>query len=189
MSVALQQLNHLGTMTGIRVRGALSTAIYAKALKTENIAQHSSEVLNLLTNDCTRLLELCTSIHYIWSGPLEAIAIIVLLISLIGHWGLIALGLLVVLIALQVWIGSRVAALRTQNIADTDQRVHLMHEILQNIKLVKVCCDSVLVLHLACGCTILVCCSSCIPPFVSTLPLRAATVCSSMRGKKAFSRR
>ncbi len=71
MSIAIQQLNHFGNMTGIRVRGALSTAIYAKALRTENIAQHSSEVLNLLTNDCARLLELCTQLHILWSSPIE----------------------------------------------------------------------------------------------------------------------
>ncbi len=59
------------------------------------------------------------------------------MITLIGTWGLIALGILAALILLQVWVGKRVAALRTQNIADTDQRVHLMQEILQNIKLVK----------------------------------------------------
>jgi hypothetical protein len=60
-----------------------------------------------------------------------------LLITLIGNWGLIALGLTVLLVILQVWIATRVSQLRSQNIADTDQRVHLMHEILQNIKLVK----------------------------------------------------
>jgi hypothetical protein len=48
------------TRAGIRVRSALSTAIYGKALRSQNIAQHSSDVLNLLTNDCFRLLELCT---------------------------------------------------------------------------------------------------------------------------------
>jgi hypothetical protein len=75
--------------------------------------------------------------HYIWSAPLEALTIIILLITLIGTWGLIALVLMVALIASQVFIGKRVAALRTQNIAATDERVHLMHEILMNIKLVK----------------------------------------------------
>jgi hypothetical protein len=40
--------------------------------------------MSLVTSDCTRLKEGCLNIHYIWSGPLEALAIIVLLIYLAG---------------------------------------------------------------------------------------------------------
>eukprot|EP00455_Lapot_gusevi_P029933 TRINITY_DN320_c0_g1_i11.p1 TRINITY_DN320_c0_g1~~TRINITY_DN320_c0_g1_i11.p1 ORF type:complete len:1420 (+),score=463.73 TRINITY_DN320_c0_g1_i11:117-4376(+) len=137
MSMCQQQLYHLGAMQGVRVRGAVTTAVYRKALRTENVAQQSSDVLNLITNDCYRLFEACTTIHFVWSGPIEALTIIGLLISLIGYWGLVALGVVAFLLPVQLYIGKTVAQLRSENIQTTDHRVHLMHEILMNIKLVK----------------------------------------------------
>ncbi len=49
----------------------MSTAIYRKALKAENIAPDAGDVVSLVATDCNRLLEAAVDIHYLWSAPLE----------------------------------------------------------------------------------------------------------------------
>lgn len=137
ISFLQQQLYHQSNMMGMKVRGAVMYALYRKACKTENVSQRSSDVLNLLTNDCYRLMESCLAVHLVYAGPLEAFTIIGLLVYLIGVYGLIALGVILCMVPLQIWIGSYVAKLRSQNIRTIDARVSTMHEILLNQKLVK----------------------------------------------------
>lgn len=57
LSVSLQQMSSHCSRAGIRVRAALLTAVYNKAIKTENIGSHVGDVISLVTGDCTRILE------------------------------------------------------------------------------------------------------------------------------------
>lgn len=136
-SVFLQQMTSKATRLGIRIRAAMSTAIYRKALRAENIAPDAGDVVSLVATDCTRLLEAAVDIHYLWSAPLEALAIVVLLIILTGYSALIGLGLTLFVLGMQLIIGRAVTRLRSKSIYVTDSRIHIMQEILLAIKLVK----------------------------------------------------
>jgi ATP-binding cassette subfamily C (CFTR/MRP) protein 1 len=136
-SVFLQQMTSKATRLGIRIRAAMSTAIYRKALRAENIAPDAGDVVSLVATDCNRLLEAAVDVHYLWSAPLEALAIVVLLIILTGYSAFIGLGLTLLVLGMQLVIGRAVTRLRSKSINVTDSRIHIMQEILLAIKLVK----------------------------------------------------
>lgn len=135
MSVASQQLQHLAGLQGMRVRSALITAVYRKALSLEIVSP--SDAVNLVATDCQRLQDACTNIHYLWASPIECLAIVGLLIILIGKIGLVALGMIFLVFPIQLIVGRQVAKLRAENIKRTDARVGVMNEVLQAIKLIK----------------------------------------------------
>eukprot|EP00053_Salpingoeca_punica_P017179 m.164540 g.164540 ORF g.164540 m.164540 type:complete len:1433 (-) comp17138_c0_seq2:376-4674(-) len=132
-----QVTQDLATRTGTALRGALISAVYRKAQKIEAPESAASDVLNLVSNDCMRVYEAATAIHALWAAPIESLVIVILLIILIGEIGLIALGMISLILTAQIFIGYRVASLREKNIAATDLRVQVMQEILTSIKLVK----------------------------------------------------
>jgi ATP-binding cassette subfamily C (CFTR/MRP) protein 1 len=137
LSFSFQQMSSKATQVGIRMRGALLQAVYEKSLRLDLQDLVAGDVVNLATNDCSRLMESCLSFHYLWSGVLESLGIVGLLIYLVGYTGFIALGIIIVLIVVQCIFGFLVAHLRAKNINTTDARVSLMTEILMAIKLVK----------------------------------------------------
>jgi len=115
---------------GIRIRAALITAVYYKAINTEGIHSHVSDILALCSSDCHRLYEGVSLFHFLWSGPLEALTIIVLLVILTGRSALVGLGLILVLLPLQFVFAWIITKIRGKNITATDIRVQMMHEIL-----------------------------------------------------------
>jgi len=134
---SFQQMSSRNTRCGIRVRGALITAVYYKALRLEAIDAHVSEVLALCSSDCDRIYEGISHFHNLWASPLESLAIIFLLWTLTGVSGLAGLGVLLIVVPLQFLLGHIAARIRAKNITATDVRVQIIHEILLAIKLVK----------------------------------------------------
>jgi len=134
--MALQQMSAHATVVGVRARAALMTAVYAKAVHLGS-EQRVSEVIALVAGDCSRVMEGAQSIHYLWSGPIESLAIVGLLIGLTGLSGLVSLGLVALLIPVQLLVARAMSTNRVKSGAATETRVQVMHEILLAIKLVK----------------------------------------------------
>ena len=111
------------------------TAIYNKSMILES--PNSGDVINLVGTDCSKIMDGCTSIHYLWSGPLESLAIIGTLIYLIGVSALVGLGLLLLILPALYYLGHKIAEAREDGIASTEKRVVIISEVLMAIKLVK----------------------------------------------------
>ncbi|KJE97611.1 ABC transporter ABCC2 [Capsaspora owczarzaki ATCC 30864] len=137
LSAALQQMTSLASRVGLRVRGAMMTAVYRKALTVEGVASEISNVVTLVSSDCSRLNDGCTNFHYLWSGPIEALCIVCIVFTQTGVSAVVGLLIALLIVPLQYVIALRVAQIRRNNIAATDVRVQVMNEILQAIKLVK----------------------------------------------------
>eukprot|EP00004_Rigifila_ramosa_P012441 TRINITY_DN2693_c0_g1_i2.p1 TRINITY_DN2693_c0_g1~~TRINITY_DN2693_c0_g1_i2.p1 ORF type:complete len:1252 (+),score=315.24 TRINITY_DN2693_c0_g1_i2:1186-4941(+) len=137
LSISLQQMTSYASRVGIRVRAAVMTAVYRKALVTEAVASKAGDVLTLVANDCSRLHEGCTNIHYLWSGPLECATIIGLVFGEVGVAAVVGVVVIVLVIPLQYGLGILIARIRRTNGLTTDSRVQIMHEIVSAIKLVK----------------------------------------------------
>jgi hypothetical protein len=74
----------------------------------------------------------------VWTAPLEAAAIIALLLWRTGGvYGLPALGVVLVVLPLQYYFGYQIAQHKAENVEVSDARVLRMHEVLLAIKLVK----------------------------------------------------
>ncbi len=94
------------TRIGLKMRIALSGLIYKKSL-TLNLAgldnQASGKLINILSNDCSRVENSVYLLSYLIIAPLEAAAVIVLLVYLIDLS--VLYGLVVVLIAIPIQAG------------------------------------------------------------------------------------
>lgn len=136
LSMALQQMASQSSKLGLRVRAALTTAVYRKSLCIEPGAS-DMDVVALVSNDCTKLMDACTNINFLWSGVLEALAIVVVLLVLVGRAVLPGLGLLLLLVPIQYTLGVCAAGTRKRVVVAGEARTRLMDEILRAAKLVK----------------------------------------------------
>lgn len=84
LSVALQQMNATSSRLGLRVYAAVSTAIYRKIFKLDT-ATSKFDVVSLTATDCLKVMEACTTLNFLWSGIVEALAIIGVLIGFVGR--------------------------------------------------------------------------------------------------------
>lgn len=125
LSVALQQMNLVSARMGLRVRAAVATAVYRKSL-TVSLTDKRGDALALVATDCAKLQDAVQSVNYLWSGVLEALAIFGVLIGFVGKSALPGLGLLLVLLPFQYFLGTLGAKLRKKTVAASDDRVSLM---------------------------------------------------------------
>lgn len=73
-------------IVGLRIRTALISAIYRKALVMSNAARREStvgEIVNLMAVDAQRFMDLVTYINMLWSAPLQ------IALALYFLWGIL----------------------------------------------------------------------------------------------------
>ncbi|OUM58560.1 hypothetical protein PIROE2DRAFT_55085 [Piromyces sp. E2] len=137
-TICHNQLHIQCTKVGIRVRSGLMVLIYRKLLTLSALTNGMGNIVNLISNDCNRIAEVCVNLHYLWSSILEAIVICFLAYYEIENSSLPAIGfILFIFIPFQIYLAfqtSKYASKSTKNIRD---RVRLMSEILTVIKLIK----------------------------------------------------
>jgi ABC-type multidrug transport system fused ATPase/permease subunit len=136
LSLALQQMSIVSVRLGLRVEAAVSALIYEKSLVYDR-SSCTVDITSLVSNDSSKLGEACTMIQYLWSGAIEAIAIICILIGFTGRSALPGLGVVILLIPVQYLIGALTANARKKSVAASDERVRFMKEVLTSMKLVK----------------------------------------------------
>jgi len=125
---------------GINARSALTGFVYRKSTNLNNQARQKltvGEIVNLMSNDTQRYVEVTQFLQQIWSGPFVIVVGLVLLIRLIGVAALAGLVLMIVTIPLQGKMFSWSGKLRREVMIQSDVRIKLMNEILQGIKVIK----------------------------------------------------
>ncbi|CAH4037822.1 unnamed protein product [Pieris brassicae] len=127
-------------LVGMRIRTALTNAIYRKSLRISNAAKKDStvgEIVNLMSVDAQRFLELMAYINMIWSAPLQITLALYFLWGILGPSVLAGLAVMIVLIPVNGLIANRVKTLQIRQMKYKDERVKLMNEILNGIKVLK----------------------------------------------------
>mmetsp|Transcript_35993 Transcript_35993/g.59943 ORF Transcript_35993/g.59943 Transcript_35993/m.59943 type:complete len:1348 (+) Transcript_35993:160-4203(+) len=140
LSICMQQMNAWSSRLGIKVRSALLNAIYQKCLVVDETATDMGDIIALASVDCQKLQEACTVIHFLWSGPVEAVAILILLATVLKLSVLPGVGLILLVVPVQFYIGVKVANLRKKTSQASSNRVQVMQEVLTAAKLVKFYC-------------------------------------------------
>jgi ABC-type multidrug transport system fused ATPase/permease subunit len=101
-------------------------------------AAAGGSVVSLVSTDCAKVYEGIQHVHNVWTAPVEAATIIALLLWRTGGaYGLPALGVVLVVLPLQYYLGYRIARYKSAAVEISDARVLRMHEVLLAIKLVK----------------------------------------------------
>ncbi|KAM8873545.1 ATP-binding cassette sub-family C member 4-like isoform 1-T1 [Synchiropus picturatus] len=141
---ALTILQHLyyyhGQRTGMRARVAMCHMIYRKALSLSAEAMGrttTGQIVNLLSNDVNRFDEIMLNMHYLWVGPLQTLAILVLLWYMIGPSCLAGMAVVALMIPLQTCFGKLFGIFRSKTAVITDNRIRIMNEVVSGIKIIK----------------------------------------------------
>ncbi|QRV93840.1 ABC transporter transmembrane region [Ceratobasidium sp. AG-Ba] len=124
--------------TGFLIRTSVISTIFRKSLRLSGRSRtkHSTgQITTMISADCTRLDFASGFFHVIWTGPIEIIIGIALLIHNLGYSALVGLGVLIFGIPIQAIIVQRMIQARRATVQLTDKRVRLLQEILQGIRL------------------------------------------------------
>ncbi|KAI7899459.1 multi drug resistance-associated protein MRP [Cokeromyces recurvatus] len=136
----LHQYFHLCFTTGMRIRAALVTAIYQKTLVLSNASRQQStvgEIVNRMSVDAQRLMDLCTNFHISWSGPFQIIIALYLLRKTMGPSIWAGVTVLVLAVPMNMLIAKTMRKYQKIQMGNKDARVKLMNEILNGIKVIK----------------------------------------------------
>ncbi|XP_022835136.1 multidrug resistance-associated protein 1 isoform X1 [Spodoptera litura] len=127
-------------LVGMRIRTALTSAIYRKSLRMSNAARKEStvgEIVNLMSVDAQRFVELTAYLNMIWSAPLQIALALYFLWGILGPSVLAGLAVMIILIPVNGLIANRVKTLQIRLMKYKDERVKLMNEVLNGIKVLK----------------------------------------------------
>ncbi|KAG1269716.1 hypothetical protein G6F68_000016 [Rhizopus microsporus] len=123
--------------TGMRLRAALVTAIYRKTLVLSNSSRQKSTIVNHMSVDAQRLMDLCTYFHIVWSGPLQIVIALFLLYNTMGPSVGAGLAVLILAIPLNTYIARKMRTYQKTQMGNKDARVKLMNELLNGIRVIK----------------------------------------------------
>ncbi|PWN42694.1 putative YCF1 [Ceraceosorus guamensis] len=127
-------------LTGMRVRAGLVSAIFKKSLRMSNedrAGKSTGETINIMSVDATRLQDLMTYGHIIWSAFFQMTLAFVSLYKLLGWPSLVGVSVMVVSVPLNTLLARYMRTLSTKQMKIRDRRTKFMSEILNNIKSIK----------------------------------------------------
>ncbi|XP_041671461.1 ATP-binding cassette sub-family C member 3 isoform X1 [Cheilinus undulatus] len=127
-------------VTGMNVRTAVIGAIYRKALSITNAAKRSStvgEIVNLMSVDAQRFMDLTTFLNMLWSAPLQIVLALYFLWQNLGPSVLAGVAVMIMLIPFNAVIAMKTRAYQVEQMQYKDARIKLMNEILNGIKVLK----------------------------------------------------
>uniref|UniRef100_A0A8C3IPE3 ATP binding cassette subfamily C member 4 (PEL blood group) n=1 Tax=Chrysemys picta bellii TaxID=8478 RepID=A0A8C3IPE3_CHRPI len=125
---------------GMKLRVAMCHMIYRKALRLSNTAlgkTTTGQIVNLLSNDVNKFDQVTIFLHFLWAGPLQAIAVTALLWIEIGPSCFAGMAILIILLPLQTCIGRLFSSLRSRTAALTDVRIRTMNEVITGMRIIK----------------------------------------------------
>ncbi|KAI8823438.1 P-loop containing nucleoside triphosphate hydrolase protein [Fimicolochytrium jonesii] len=136
-SISIHQLYGECNRVGIQVRAACTALVFRKSLRLSVVRGGAGEVINIYSTDISRLVDAVTNFHFLWSAFLEATAIVVIAFFEVGISAIPCLAFVIMLLPVQMYLGSKISSLNRDQTAVTTGRVHIMSEILTAIKLIK----------------------------------------------------
>ncbi|KAI3644541.1 hypothetical protein MP228_010705 [Amoeboaphelidium protococcarum] len=139
-SIMLHQYFHRCVRTGLHLRSALVTAIYQKSLVISNASKQkysTGEIVNLMSVDVQRFVDLCQYLHIAWSGPLQICLALYFLYQSMGPSIFAGVAVMIIMIPVNAALAVRMRKLHRAQMLNKDGRMKLMDEILNGIKVIK----------------------------------------------------
>ncbi|KFP60508.1 Canalicular multispecific organic anion transporter 2, partial [Cariama cristata] len=127
-------------VTGMRLRTGITGMIYRKSLVITNSAKRSStvgEIVNLMSVDAQRFMDLVTFLNMLWSAPLQIFLALYFLWQTLGPSVLAGVAVMVLLIPFNSAIAMKTRAFQVEQMRYKDSRIKLMNEILGGMKVLK----------------------------------------------------
>ncbi|XP_050718603.1 ATP-binding cassette sub-family C member 5-like isoform X6 [Eriocheir sinensis] len=123
---------------GIRLRAACLGILYRKLMRMSSLGNRSvGEVINLFANDAQRIFDFVVIGPMIVGGPLVAVGGVIYILWLLGPWALFGMVAFLLFYPFQYGISRLTGYLRRKTVTVTDERVRMMNELLNCVKLIK----------------------------------------------------
>lgn len=125
---------------GFRIRTALISSIYRKALKISSTAKRNTtvgEIVNLMAVDAHRFFEMVPYLLIALSGPIMMGIAIYLLYQRIGVAVFSGMAVMILMLPLSGFIAVKLRKLQTTQMKIKDERVKSMNEILSGMRVLK----------------------------------------------------
>ncbi|KAG8145847.1 hypothetical protein E2320_012309 [Naja naja] len=109
-TLVLHQYFHICFVTGMRLKTAVIGAIYRKALVITNSARKTStvgEIVNLMSVDAQRFMDLATYINMVWSAPFQVMLALYLLWQNLGPSVLAGVAVMLLLVPVNAVIAMK----------------------------------------------------------------------------------
>ncbi|RKF62208.1 Metal resistance protein YCF1 [Erysiphe neolycopersici] len=139
-TIALHQYFQRAFDTGMRIKSALTSAIYGKSLKLSNegrASKSTGDIVNYMAVDTQRLQDLTQYGQQIWSAPYQIILCSISLYNLLGPSMFAGVGVMILMIPINGFIARIMKSLQQQQMKNKDSRTKLISEIINNMKSIK----------------------------------------------------
>ncbi|CAK9296813.1 unnamed protein product [Gordionus sp. m RMFG-2023] len=139
-TIILHQYFQIVFVIGMRIKTILICTVYKKALKLSNSARKTStvgEIVNLMSVDTQKVSDVCAYVSLLWSSPLQIAICMAFLWNILGPSVLSGLLVMVLLIPLNGVMANRIKHLQTSQMNLKDERIKVMNEVLNGIKVLK----------------------------------------------------
>lgn len=139
-SLSFSHFYELGLFVGGRIKASGVMLMFEKCMKFSYIALNKGsgvgKLLNLTAADL-EIYEFCFIVHYLWTTPIFFIGIAIFLVYRIGWVGLISLAILIVYVTLLTYTGTLVNKLRMREAGFSDERLKLINNSMDGIRIIK----------------------------------------------------
>ncbi|XP_056392027.1 multidrug resistance-associated protein 1-like isoform X2 [Hyla sarda] len=139
-SLFLHQHDYLCYVIGMRLRSAIVGSVYKKALVISNAGRTNSssgEIVNLISTDVQKLMDLATCLNYLWSAPFTIIFAMYFLWQTLGVAVFAGVGVFILNLPFMTVFGALIKKIQEEQMKQKDGRIKLISEILQGIKVLK----------------------------------------------------
>lgn len=124
----------------MRLRTAIVGAVYRKALVISSASRRTStvgEIVNLMSVDAQRFMDLVTYINMVWSAPLQVVLALYFLWQNLGPSVLAGVAVMVLMVPINAVIAMKTKTYQVAQMKNKDSRIKLMNEMLNGIKVLK----------------------------------------------------
>ncbi|WFD30029.1 hypothetical protein MSPP1_001042 [Malassezia sp. CBS 17886] len=138
--MCLHQYFQLVSMTGMRARGGVTSALFRKTLRLSNEARAeraTGDIVNLMSVDANRLPDFLMYAHILWSAVFQITIAFVSLYNLLGWSAFVGVGVMIVSLPLNTVLATYLRRLSAEEMKVKDRRTGVMNEIIVNIKSIK----------------------------------------------------
>ncbi|CAG7728837.1 unnamed protein product, partial [Allacma fusca] len=127
-------------MTAYRIKAAVMSAVYRKALVVSNATRRertTGEIVNLMSVDVNKIGDLVPFICILWGAPIQIAIALYFLWGILGPSSLASIGVMVLLIPINTVVTNKLKSYQISQMKSKDQRVKLMSEVLSGMKILK----------------------------------------------------
>ena len=128
---------------GMKIRVSCCSVMYRTIMRMSSTAMEQTttgQIVNLMSNDVTRAEESVAFLNYLWVAPLQMIALLIVIWYILGPFVLPAFAVFLLLIPMQAYTGKIFSKLRWNAAVLTDERVKLMNEVIDGMRVIKMYC-------------------------------------------------